>query len=120
MVINQGDVFWLDLGEPLGSGPGYLHPHVVIQNNLFNHSRINTVVVCTITSNLKRAQAPGNVLLEEGEANLSKKSVVNVSQIFTVDKRDLIEKIGALAPERIRDILDGVRLLTEPRDDVAR
>lgn len=120
MVINQGDVFWIDLGEPSGSGPGYLHPHVVIQNNLFNHSRINTVVVCAITSNLKRAQAPGNVLLEEGEANLSKQSVVNVSQIFTVDKHDLIEKIGTLGPGWVRDILDGVRLLTEPRDYFAR
>jgi mRNA interferase MazF len=120
MVINQGDVFWIDLGEPSGSGPGYLHPHVVIQNNLFNHSRINTVVVCALTSNLKRAQAPGNVLLEEGEANLPKQSVVNVSQIFTVDKHDLIEKIGTLGSERVRYILDGVRLLTEPRESSAR
>jgi mRNA interferase MazF len=120
MVINQGDVFWIDLGEPSGSGPGYLHPHVVIQNNLFNHSRINTVVVCTLTSNLKRAEAPGNVLLQEGEANLPKQSVVNVSRIFTVDKHDLIEKIGALGSGRVRDILDGVRLLTELRESFAR
>jgi mRNA interferase MazF len=89
---------------------------VVIQNNLFNRSRINTVVVCAITSNLKRASAPGNVLLRKGEANLPKRSVVNVSQIFTVDKADLVEKIGTLSPERVRQILDGVRLLTEPRD----
>ena len=116
MVIRQGDVFWVDLGEPRGSAPGYRHPHVVIQNNLFNRSRINTVVVCAITSNLKRASAPGNVLLRKGEANLPKRSVVNVSQIFTVDKADLVEKIGTLSPERIRQILDGVRLLTEPRD----
>jgi mRNA interferase MazF len=119
-VISQGDVFWIDLGEPSGSGPGYLHPHVVIQNNLFNHSRINTVVVCTLTSNLKRAQAPGNVLLAEGEANLPKQSVINVSQIFTVDKHDLIERIGTLGSGRVRDILDGVRLLTEPRESFAR
>jgi mRNA interferase MazF len=116
MVINQGDVFWVDLGEPSGSGPGYRHPHVVIQNNLFNRSRINTVIVCVITSNLKRAQAPGNVLLKEGEANLSKQSVVNVSQIFTVDKTDLVEKIGALSHKRVRQIIDGARLLIEPRD----
>jgi len=116
MVIRQGDVFWVDLGEPRGSAPGYRHPHVVIQNNLFNRSRINTVVVCAITSNLKRASAPGNVLLRKGEANLPKRSVVNVSQIFTVDKADLVEKIGTLSPERVRQILDGVRLLTEPRD----
>jgi len=116
MVINQGDVFWVDWGEPSGSEPGYRHPHVVVQNDLFNHSRINTVLVCAITSNLKRAQAPGNVLLEKGEANLPKQSVVNVSQIFTVDKRDLVEKIGALSRQRARQILDGIRLLTEPRD----
>ncbi len=116
MVINQGDVFWVDLGEPSGSEPGYRHPHVVIQNNLFNRSRINTVVVCVITSNLKRATAPGNVLLEKGEANLPKQSVVDVSQIFTVDKRDLVEKIGTLSRQRTHRILDGIRLLTEPRD----
>lgn len=115
-MIRQGDVYWVDLGEPRGSAPGYRHPHVVIQNNLFNRSRIDTVVVCVITSNLKRAAAPGNVLLEKGEANLPKPSVVNVSQIFTVDKTDLVEKIGSLSPERVRQILDGLRLLTEPRD----
>jgi mRNA interferase MazF len=120
MVINQGDVFWIDLGEPSGSGPGYLHPHVVIQNDLFNQSRINTVVVCVITSNLKRAEAPGNVLLEKGEGNLPKQSVVNVSQIYTVDKPDLVEKIGTLARTRVREILDGVHLLLEPREVVAR
>ena len=68
MVINQGDIFWIELDEPSDSEPGYRHPHVVIQNNVFNRSRINTVVVCTLTSNLRRAAAPGNVLLEPGEA----------------------------------------------------
>ena len=116
MVIYQGDVFGIDLGEPSGSEPGCRHPHVVIQNNLFNRSRINTVIVCAITSNLKRAQAPGNVLLKKGEANLSKQSVVNVSQIFTVDKTDLVEKIGTLSHKRVRQIIDGARLLIEPRD----
>jgi len=116
MVINQGDVFWVDLSEPSGSEPGYRHPHVVIQNNVFNRSRINTVVVCALTSNLKRAQAPGNVMLEKREANLPKQSVVNVSQIFTVDKRDLDEKIGTLSRQRVRQILEGVRLVIEPRD----
>lgn len=115
-MINQGDIFWLDLGEPSGSAPGYRHPHVVVQNNLFNRSRINTVVVCALTSNLKRAQAPGNVLLSKGEANLPKPSVVNVSQIYTVDKRDLVEKIGTLSKDRVREILDGIRLVLEPRD----
>lgn len=116
MVINQGDIFWVDLDDPSESEPGYRHPHVVIQNNLFNRSRINTVVVCALTSNLKRAQAPGNVLLKSREANLPKQSVVNVSQIFTVDKTQLSEKIGALSTQRVREILTGLRLLTEPRE----
>lgn len=116
MVINQGDVYWVGLGEPSGSGPGYRHPHVVIQNNVFNRSRINTVVVCVLTSNLKRAQAPGNVLLEKGEANLPKQSVVNVSLMFTVDKEDLVESIGTLSRTRVRQVLDGVSLLLDPRE----
>ena len=116
MVINQGEVFWVDLDDPSGSEPGYRYPHVVIQNNLFNRSRINTVVVCALTSNLKRAQAPGNVLLAPREANLPKQSVVNISQLFTVDKKQLSEKIGALSTRRVREILNGLRLLTEPRE----
>ena len=116
MVINQGDVFWLYAGMPLGSEPGFRRPHVVIQNNVFNHSQINTTVVCAITSNLHRAQVPGNVRLYKAEANLPKASVVNISQLFTVDKRTLIEKIGTLSKERIQQILDGLQLLTEPRD----
>ena len=102
--------------EPSESEPGYRHPHVVIQNNLFNRSRINTVVVCTLTSNLKRSNASGNVTLSKGEANLSKKSVVNISQIFTVNKSDLSEKIGSLSRDRISEMLTGIRLLTEPRE----
>ena len=94
----------------------HLHPHVVIQNNLFNQSRINTVVVCALTSNLKRASAPGNVLLEPKEAHLSKTSVVLVSQIFTVDKSQLGEYIGTLSLKRVRQILDGIKLLMEPAD----
>ena len=116
MVINQGDVFWVDLGEPSGSEPGYRHPHVIIQNNVFNQSRINTVVVCVLTSNLKRAKVPGNVLLEAGEANLPKQSVVNVSQIFTIDKRDLEERIGSLSRKRVQQILDGIDVVLQPRD----
>ena len=115
-MINQGDVYWVDLGDPVGSSPGYRHPHVIIQNNLFNQSRMNTVVVCALTSNLNRANAPGNVLLDAKEARLSKRSVVIVSQIFTVDKSQLGEYIGRLSINRVRQILDGVRLLTEPRD----
>lgn len=116
MVIRQGDVFWVDLGEPVGSAPGYRHPHVVIQNNLFNQSRIHTVVVCALTSNLKRASAPGNVLLQEGDAGLPKQSVVVVSQLFTVDKSQLDEYIGTLSAKRVHQILEGIKLLTEPRE----
>ena len=88
----------------------------LLRNNVFNRSRINTVVVCALTSNLRRATAPGNVLLEPGEANLPRQSVVNVSQIFTVDKSLLSDKIGTLSARRVRDILNGIRLLTEPRE----
>jgi len=116
MVINQGDIFWIELDEPSGSEPGYLHPHVIIQNNLFNRSRINTVVVCVLTSNLRRANSPGNVLLEAGEADLPEQSVVNVSQILTIDKSQLGEKIVTLSAERVRQILDGIRLVVEPRE----
>jgi mRNA interferase MazF len=115
MVINQGDIYWIELKDPSGSEPGYRHPHVVIQNNLFNRSLINTVVVCALTSNLKRAKAPGNVLLDKGEANLPKKSVINISQIFTVNKSDLSEKIGSLTRERFNQVYEGVKLLAEPR-----
>ncbi len=116
MVINQGDIYWIELEEPSGSEPGYSHPHVVIQNNVFNHSRINTVVVCALTSNLNRANAPGNVLLEISETNLPRQSVVVVSQIFTVDKTQLSEYIGSVTRRRINQILAGIQLLTEPRD----
>jgi len=116
VVINQGDIYWIDLGEPSGSEPGYRHPHVVIQNNLFNRSQIRTVIVLALTSNLKRADVPGNVLLENGEANLPRQSVANVSQVFTVDKSQLDEYIGTLSSRRVREILNGIRLVIEPRE----
>lgn len=114
-MISQGDVYWVELGEPSRSGPGFRHPHVVVQNDLFNASAIHTVVVCALTSNLKRAKAPGNVRLAKGEANLPRDSVVNVSQLTTVDKDELVEKIGSLAPERLLEILEGLNLLLEHR-----
>jgi mRNA interferase MazF len=116
MVINQGDIYWIDLDEPKGAEPGYRHPHVVVQNNLFNRSRIRTVLVCPLTSNLRRADAPGNVLLDREEANLPKQSVVNVSQVFTVDKSQLADYIGTLSSKRIRQVLEGVKLVIEPRE----
>ncbi len=116
MVINQGDVYWAELGEPSGSGPGYQHPHVVIQSNLFNASKINTVITCVLTSNMRLAQAPSNVALEKGEANLPKPSVVLVSQIVTLDKAELGEYIGTLSRHRVNQILAGVQMMLEPRD----
>lgn len=116
MVVKQGEIYWVDLGEPSGSEPGFRHPHIVIQNNIFNSSNINTVVVCSLTSNMQRAKAPGNVTLRKGEANLPKKSVVNISQIFTVNKSDLVEKMGQVSGERVCEILEGIKLLTEPRE----
>ncbi|HEY2883149.1 MAG TPA: type II toxin-antitoxin system PemK/MazF family toxin [Pirellulales bacterium] len=116
LEIRQGDVFWVELGEPRGSAPGYLHPHVVMQNNVFNRSRIGTVVVCPLTSNLKRADSPGNVLLEHREAGLPKRSVVNVSQPMTVDKAHLQRRIGTLSHRRVLEILEGMLLVLEPRD----
>lgn len=116
MVIRQGDIYWVELDEPQGSAPGYRHPHVVVQNNLFNSSRIKTVIVCPLTSNLKRGQAPGNVSLEKGEASLPKQSVVNVSQVFTVDKAQLEEYIGTLSSNRIAEGLGGIQLVLNPRE----
>lgn len=113
MVINQGDIFWVELDEPHGSKPGYRHPYVVVQNNIFNESNINTVVVCALTSNIKLAKMPGNVLLARGEAKLSKESVVNISQLITVYKHDLQEKIGSLSHKRVLQIVDGLMLLLE-------
>ena len=116
MEINQGDVFWFDAGEPRGSTPAYSRPVVVIQNNAFNRSPIGTVLVCALTTNLRRAKAPGNILLDENEADLPKQSVVVISQVLTVDKAELIDKIGALLKERVSEILEGIKLITEPRE----
>ncbi|MDQ3322947.1 MAG: type II toxin-antitoxin system PemK/MazF family toxin [Acidobacteriota bacterium] len=116
MEINQGDIFWFDAGEPRGLSPAYSRPVVVIQNNVFNRSPLGTVLVCALTTNLRRAKAPGNVLLDENEADLPKQSVIVVSQVLTIDKSELIDKIGALSKERINEILEGVKLLTEPRE----
>jgi mRNA interferase MazF len=116
MVIRQGEIYWIEFRESEGSEPGYRHPHIVIQNNVFNMSNINTVVVCALTSNLARAKSPGNVLLRKGEANLPKRSVINISQIFTVNKSDLTEKIGQISLKKMNQVLDGVKLLIEPRD----
>jgi len=109
MKINRGDLFWIEPDPIQGSIPAIPHPHVVVQEDVFNHSRIGTVVVCALTSNLNRANEPGNVLLEVGEGSLSKRSVVVVSQISSVHKDQLRERIGSLSSERVDQILTGLR-----------
>ncbi len=116
MEIKQGDIFWFDAGEPRGSAPGFVRPVVVIQNDVFNQSPIGTVLACVLTTNLRRAKAPGNVLLNENEADLSRQSVIVVSQVLTIDKTELSEKIGTVSKSRIDEIVDGIKLLIEPRE----
>jgi mRNA interferase MazF len=111
MTINQGDIYWIPMGESSEMEAGPTHPHVIVQDNVLNHSRITTVVVCELTSNLKRAKLPGNVLLDIGEANLSKQSVVVVSKVSTVEKAQLGEYIGSLSEQRVREILTGMQFL---------
>jgi mRNA interferase MazF len=107
--IDRGDVFWIGPDDTRGPAPSYAHPHVVVQDDVFNHSRITTVVVCALTSNLHRASEPGNVLLEVGEGNLPDQSVVVVSQISSVDKARLGGRIGSLSSARVDQVLDGLR-----------
>lgn len=116
MEIRQGDIFWVGVKEPQGSEPGFTRPFVVVQNNLFNRGKINTVLVCALTTNVSRAEVPGNVRLYKMEANLPKSSVIIVSQMLTLDKSKLREKIGTLSKRRVDEILEGIKLLTEPRD----
>lgn len=106
MVINQGDIYWVSL-----EGSSYTHPHEVIRDNVLNHGRIDTVVVCALTTNIKRANLPGNVLLEKGEADLPKQSVVSVSRVSTVDKSQLGEYIGSLSEQRVDQILAGMKFI---------
>jgi mRNA interferase MazF len=114
-VIRQGDIYRVDLGDPVGSAPGYRRPVVVIQNDLFNASRLRTALVCVVTSNLQRAATPGNVLVTASESGLERDSVVLVSQVQTMDRAQLAEYVGALPVRRVREVLDGIGLVTEPR-----
>jgi mRNA interferase MazF len=111
--IRQGEVYWIDFGPTAGSAPAERHPCVVVQGDTFNRSRIATTVVCLITSNLARAAAPGNVALKKGDANLPKASVVNVSQILTVDKTELTERIGKLPASALDAIRTGLEVVFE-------
>ncbi len=108
-AIHRGDLFWIEPDASKGSIPGHPHPHVVVQDDVFNHSRIRTVVVCALSSNVRKANEPGNVLLEPGEGNLSQQSVVVVSQVSSLYKDRLGERIGSLSGERVEQILAGMR-----------
>ncbi len=108
-MIRRATVWWVDLGEPVGSAPALMRPVVVVSADNFNRSAIATVVVAVITSNIQLGAAPGNVLLAEREAGLAKASVVNVSQLATVDKHSLLEEIGMLTDDRMDLVDQGVR-----------
>lgn len=110
MVIQRGEIWWASLPDPIGSGPGFRRPLLIIQSDEFNRSRINTVMAVSITSNLRLAQAPGNVLLPAKNTGLKTDSVANVSQVITVDKSFLTERIGKLKPRQIEVIDNGLRL----------
>ena len=112
-MIQQGEVYWVDLGEPKGRALAYRHPYVVVQGDPFNKSKIGTIVVCGLTSNLKRVEIPGNVLLKKGEAGLSKDSVVLVTQLYTVDRNHLSDRIGALDAERIEAVIHGIKMVLD-------
>ena len=109
VTANQGDIYWVRFGQSGDSGPSGIRPAVIIQNDLLNKSKIQTTVVALLTSNLKLARVPGNIRLKKGVANLPKPSVVVVSQIATVAKSRLIEKIGTLCKEKLAYVIDGSR-----------
>jgi mRNA interferase MazF len=108
VVIAQGEVWWADIGEPIGSMPGFRRPVVVVQGDGMNRSRIGTVVCVPLTSNLKWAKAPGNVLLRTRLTGLSKDSVANVSSIVTLDKNQLTDRTGKLPRRQLEAILSGI------------
>ncbi len=108
MTVAQGDVWWADLPEARGSGPGFRRPVVVVQGDALNRSRIATVVCVALTSNLKWATAPGNVLLPSSTTGLPKESIANVSQLVTLDKTDLTEQTGKLSRSKLELVLSGI------------
>ncbi len=108
MVISQGEVWWAELGEPVGSAPGFRRPVVVVQSDAINRSQINTVVCVPLTSNLQWANAPGNVLLKRKQTGLPKDSAANVSLIVSLDKVQLTERAGKLSKRLLEAILNGI------------
>ena len=110
-MIRQGDVYWLDFGPVQGSAPAGRRPALVVQHDRFNRSAISTTVVAAVTSNLRLGAMPGNVRLRRGEAGLPRASVVNVSQIRTIDRIRLVDRVGVLGVNRLRDVLRGLALV---------
>ena len=108
MVISQGEVWWADLGEPIGSEPGFRRPVLVVQGDAFNRSNIATAVCVPLTSNLKWADAPGNSLLEARATGLPRDSVANASQILTVDRTTLTERAGKIPKQKLNAVLSGL------------
>lgn len=109
--MKRGDVWWARLPDPVGSGPGYRRPVLVVQANAFNASRIATVIVAVVTSNLALAESPGNVRIAKSDSGLARASVVNVSQLLTLDRSVLVERVGVL-PGALLDRVDvGLRLV---------
>ncbi len=111
MVICQGEVWWADIGEPMGSEPGYRRPVIVVQGDALNRSRISTVVCIPLTRNLKWANAPGNMLLKSELTGLPEDSVANVSQIVALDRDQLTERVGKLGTRQLGAILNGVDVI---------
>ncbi len=111
MVIERGEIWWANLPEPVGSSPGLPRPVLIIQSDKFNRSRINTVVIAVISTSLRLADSEGNVLLTARQSNLPKDSVVNISQLFTIDESLLRDYVGALSAKKIKQIDNGLRLV---------
>jgi mRNA interferase MazF len=111
MVIRRGEIWWASLPVPRGSEPGYRRPVVIIQSNAFNQSQIQTVLAAVVTSNLRLAEAPGNVKLTRKQSGLPKDSVINVSQIITLDKSYLTEQVGKLPSRILASLEEGLRLV---------
>ena len=111
LVVAQGDIFWASLSDPVGSGPGFRRPVVVVQGDSLNASRIATVVVVPLTSTLRWAAAPGNVTLSRRQTGLSKESVANVSQIVSIDRSVLSQRIGRVTKSRLTLILQGIDIV---------
>ena len=110
MVISQGEIWWADLPDPTGSGPRFRRPVVIVQGEAFNRSRIAMVICVPLTSNLRWADAPGNVLLQAPATGLPRDSVANVSQIVSIDRSLLTERVGKLSARQLQSILAGIEI----------